>query len=147
MIVPNDILFAHISELLKEGKTVNFKVKGVSMLPFIVGDRDSVSIKALPFEEGDAVLAQLPSSAYVLHRVLKIEGTRVTLKGDGNLLGTESCSVTDVKGKVLAVLKKGEKRVEVNTPAYKRKIRCWNSLPYIVKRFYLAIYKRIFVRL
>lgn len=143
MIVPNDILFAEISELLKEGKTVNFKVKGVSMLPFIVGDRDSVSLKALPFEEGDAVLAQLPSSVYVLHRVLKIEGEQVTLKGDGNLQGTEHCRLEDVRGKVLAVLKKGEKRVEVDTPSYKKRVSRWNSLPYIIRRIYLAIYRRI----
>lgn len=143
MIVPNDILFAEISELLKEGKTVNFKVKGVSMLPFIVGDRDSVSMKALPFEEGDAVLAQLPSSVYVLHRVLKIEGELVTLKGDGNLQGTEHCRLEDVRGKVLAVLKKGEKRVEVDTLSYKKRVSCWNSLPYIIRRIYLAIYRRI----
>ncbi|MGM9787938.1 MAG: S24/S26 family peptidase [Candidatus Cryptobacteroides sp.] len=142
MIVPNDILFAEISELLKEGKTVNFKVKGVSMLPFIVGDRDSVSLKDLPFEEGDAVLAQLPSSVYVLHRVLKIDGDKVTLKGDGNLQGTEHCRLEDVKGKVLAVLKKGE-RVEVDTSSYKKRVRRWNSLPYIIRRIYLAIYRRI----
>ena len=143
MIVPNDILFAQISELLAAGKTVNFKVKGVSMLPFIVGDRDSVSLKALDFEVGDAVLAQLPSSAYVLHRVLRIEGERVTLKGDGNLQGVECCRKADVKGKVLAVLKKGEKSVDVSTEAYKRRIRRWNALPYIIRRIYLAIYRRI----
>ena len=43
-VVPNRILFANVCELLSQGKTVVIEVKGCSMLPFIVGDRDSVKL-------------------------------------------------------------------------------------------------------
>ncbi len=143
LIVPNDILFSHITGLLDEGKSVTFQVKGCSMLPFIVGDRDSVNVHRGDFAPGDAVLAHLPGGNYVLHRVESIDGDRVTLKGDGNLMGREHCRVEDVKGKVTQVLKRGSRPVDVTAPSYRWKIKRWNSLPYIVRRVVLAIIRRI----
>ena len=45
MIVPNAILLAEVSALVQEGKQVELLTKGCSMLPFIVGDRDSVRLR------------------------------------------------------------------------------------------------------
>ncbi len=143
LVVPNEILFAQITELLNSGKTVTFAVKGCSMLPFIVGDKDSVSVKREEFFPGDAVLAHLPNGHYVLHRVESIEGDNVTLKGDGNLTGREHCLVSDVRGKVVQVLKSGTRPVDVSRPSYKRRIRRWNNLPYICRRIVLAIKRRL----
>lgn len=142
MIVPNDILFAHVCEYLEHGKAVSFQVKGFSMLPFLVGDKDSVNVESLPFGVGDAVLVHLPDSRYVLHRVYKIEGDKVVLKGDGNLSGVEVCSRRDVKGKVTSVLKHGSRSVDVESVSYKRKVKIWNELPYIIRRVVLAFYRR-----
>ena len=47
LIINNDILFSKVVELLKEDKTVTIPVKGVSMLPFIKGERDSVELESL----------------------------------------------------------------------------------------------------
>lgn len=63
LVVPNNILFFHICDLLSQGKTVTFEAKGYSMLPFIVGDRDSVQLTQAWWGVGDAVLAKLPSGA------------------------------------------------------------------------------------
>ncbi len=143
LIVPNDILFNHITGLLDQGKSVTFQVKGCSMLPFIVGERDSVNVHKGEFAPGDAVLAHLPGGNYVLHRVESIDGDSVTLKGDGNLSGREHCRAEDVKGKVVQVLKRGSRPVDVTGPSYRRKVKRWNSLPYIVRRVVLAIMRRI----
>ena len=143
MIVPNDILFAQVCEYLESGKSVSFQVKGFSMLPFLVGDRDSVNVEYLPFVVGDAVLAHLPDSRYVLHRVYKIDGNVVVLKGDGNLRGTEKCRASDVKGKVTLVLKHGNRSVDVEKPSYKRRVKIWNGMPYIVRRVVLALCRRV----
>lgn len=155
LIVPNNILFAHISELLSKGKTVTFQVKGVSMLPFLVGDRDSVNVKSFDsYKVGDAVLVQLPDSRYVLHRIISIDSALddgqveadkiiITLKGDGNLKGTETCILSDIRGKVVQVLKKGKKSIDVESPIYKKRVALWSKMPYLAKRIYLALYRRL----
>ena len=45
MIVNNDAFFASVIDLLREGKRVTIPVKGTSMLPFIVAERDLVVLE------------------------------------------------------------------------------------------------------
>ena len=59
MKVANDILIPELARLLAEGKEVRFTPSGVSMRPFIEGDRDSVilaTLKRAP-RRGDILLA------------------------------------------------------------------------------------------
>lgn len=144
-VVPNRILFANVCELLSQGKTVVIEVKGCSMLPFIVGDRDSVKLAQTWWGVGDAVLSKLPNGEYVLHRVQKIEGKSVVLKGDGNLKGTEICALSDVKGKVVEVLKNGKRPVDVSSSLYRTRVKFWNAQPYLIRRVVLAVYIRLIV--
>ncbi len=86
--LPNDILIAEVGRLLNEGKDVVLMTKGSSMLPHIIGGRDSVLLrKNKEVNEGDVVLAEVGKSHYVLHRIVRIEGEEVTLRGDGNIVG------------------------------------------------------------
>lgn len=143
MLVPNAILLAEVSNLLAEGKEVELKAKGYSMLPFIVGDRDSVRLRREEVSEGDAVLAEIAPGHYVLHRIVGMDGGSVTLKGDGNLVGTEHCRPRDIKGKAVAVTSpKGKIRDLAGSGAKARAAR-WNALPYIVRRYTLAIIRRL----
>lgn len=67
---------------------MTLKVRGNSMLPFIVGDRDSVVlIKAQQLKNGDIVLAHLNNSRYVLHRIIKINSIGVSLLWEMEILG------------------------------------------------------------
>ena len=60
MELANEILFPEVAALLEEGHTVTLKAKGTSMMPFIVGGRDSVVLqKADRVAVGDIVLARL----------------------------------------------------------------------------------------
>ncbi len=116
------------------------------MLPFIVGNRDCVTLEPVsnPFP-GDIVLARLSNGQYVLHRILTITEGHVTLMGDGNLAGKEHCQLTDICGKVRVILKDGQKAVDPNTPSARRKASVWiKLLP--VRRYLLAIYRRIYLR-
>lgn len=143
MLVPNAILLTEVSNLLAEGKDVELKAKGYSMLPFIIGDKDSIRLRKEPVSEGDAVLAEIAPGKYVLHRIVSIKGEVVTLKGDGNLLETERCRTQDIKGKAIAVISpKGRVR---DLAGHKSKARAkrWNALPYIVRRYTLAIIRRL----
>lgn len=108
-IVSNNLLFEDIEKIIAEGKSVTLKTKGNSMRPFIIGGRDSVVLNNLSnraLECGDIVLAKLSSpSRYVLHRVIALQEGRVTLMGDGNIIGKEYCSVQDIVARVETIVK------------------------------------------
>ena len=60
MRIANDILIPELARLLKEGKEVRFTPSGVSMRPFIEGDRDSVILAVVSGSprKGDILLAK-----------------------------------------------------------------------------------------
>ena len=109
MRVENEILIGEMSRLLASGKEVRFSPSGVSMRPFIEGDRDSVVLRQLERapRRGDIVLAKAIAgngqAMYVLHRLVRIEGKRYVLQGDGNLAGEEYCGREDILGTVVAI--------------------------------------------
>lgn len=150
MRVENDILIPELARLLNEGKEVRFTPSGVSMRPFIEGDRDSVILAPLTRAPrvGDILLAKAQTEPqrtfYVLHRLVRIEKisdaeTRLVLQGDGNLSGEEYSSPADVIGLV--------KRVE--SPSGRRKPltrgRIWRALRPI-RGFLLKIYRHTILK-
>ncbi|MBO4447528.1 MAG: S24/S26 family peptidase [Bacteroidales bacterium] len=144
ILVPNSEILGEVSRLLDEGRLVTISTKGASMMPFIHTDVDSVTLKKFPDAMvGDIALAYLPSKRYVLHRIIRIEGDNVTLKGDGNLYGTEECTVQDIRGTVVKIIRPSGKEIEVLSHGFGRISRFWRGLPAIVRRVFLAIYRRI----
>lgn len=98
-VSPDDQNLAQVPRLLEEGKVVVLKkLKGNSMLPFIRGGKDSVILrKPEGIKVGDIVLAVFGGRP-IVHRVIAINGTKVTLMGDGNLQGTEKGDLSEVLG-------------------------------------------------
>lgn len=98
--IPNDILLGAVKKALREGHTCTISVKGRSMRPFLEDKRDRVILAPVtsPLAIGDAVLAEIREDTYVLHRIIEINGNVVTLMGDGNLRGTETCRAEDICG-------------------------------------------------
>lgn len=140
--VANEELLPEITKILSEGSSIAIKAKGNSMLPFIIGDRDSVVLqKKDKFAIGDIVLAEIAPNFFVLHRIVKIDGENIVLMGDGNLLGTEKCKKESIYGYVIAIIH-DEKRIDCNSKSEQLKAKIWaNLLP--VRRYLLAIYRRI----
>ena len=104
--VPNAELIPAIGKLIEEGQEVIFKPKGMSMLPFIRGGRDSVLLrKADELKVGDIALAEISKERYVLHRIEKMEGETIVLMGDGNLVGREKCRREDVMAIAVKIIK------------------------------------------
>ena len=90
--IANDILFAEARDRLREGCSVTIRVKGQSMLPFF-GSGAVVTIRPLREEDvrrGNVLFACTDSGHFLIHRVIDTAPERVTLMGDGNLVGTES---------------------------------------------------------
>lgn len=132
-LIANDILIPEMAALLQEGHQVRFTPSGVSMRPFIEGGKDSVVLERKPrYRVGDIVLMQLPTT-YVLHRLIAVDGDRVTLRGDGNLYGVEQGTQADILGYV----------TEIRSPKGCRKIICkgrvWHVL-FPVRGFLLKVY-------
>ena len=100
-----DAANAELLERLNEGKVIQLIPQGISMLPFIQGGRDTVQIhKEAKVGVGDIVLAPY-GGHLILHRVYAIEGTQLTLMGDGNLKGNEVIEASEVWGTVLEIIK------------------------------------------
>ena len=92
-------------ENLREGKMVQLAPKGISMIPFIRGEQDKVLVrKEETVGVGDIVLVVYRGNM-ILHRVYAIDGSRLTLMGDGNLQGTEVVETEEVLGTVLQIIK------------------------------------------
>ena len=134
--VANQILLEDAAALMEEGRDVTFRPLGSSMLPFIRGGRDSVTLRKLPtVKVGDMLLVRLEGPRYVLHRLIAIDGDRLTLMGDGNLAGTETCTKADVLGTVVAI-ERGKRVVKPGNGLWWRRLK-----PF--RRYILGIYRRI----
>ena len=129
--------------LVREGVSVTLPVYGNSMLPFIIGGKESVILQKpeLP-KVGDVVLAWADGYRYVVHRIIRINGDRVTLLGDGNLGGTEHCRVDDVKARVTHVVDAKGRQHDLYHTWRRRAAKVWFWLRPI-RRYLLAIYRRV----
>lgn len=145
--VPNDILIAKVKEILDRGATATFRVKGYSMRIFLEHERDLVTLKA-PIKEnlrvGDVVLAEDSPRHYVLHRIIERTGNNLVLKGDGNVRGTETCTIDNVIGIVTHFYRKGRQKSDtVEGWKWRTYSKVWLALS-PMRRYILAIYRRIF---
>lgn len=105
MIEMTDAANVELFEQLNEGKVIQLTPQGISMLPFIHGGCDKVQIhKEDKVEVGNIVLVPY-ENRMILHRVYRIEGTRLALMGDGNLKGEEIVERSEVWGTVVGIVK------------------------------------------
>ena len=124
--------------LLKEGHMVEFSPRGVSMRPFIEGGRDRVILKTCKEPRVGMIVLARVNNTFVLHRIYKIKGEEIILRGDGNLKGEEVCTEADIIGRVVQIKIMG-KRKRVTRG------RIWRHLPVFIKRWYLKIYRIVVI--
>ncbi len=129
--------------LVKDGVSVTLPVNGNSMLPFIIGGKESVILQPLgSVAVGDVVLAWADGCKYVIHRIIRIDGDRVVLMGDGNLVGTERCTLADIKARVTHVVDANGRTHHICNRWRQWAARLWFRLR-PVRRYLLAIYRRV----
>lgn len=134
--IPNDILLGEVAAVLRDGREAVIIPSGNSMLPFIRGGVDRVVLGPRPdIAVGDIVLAHV-GNRYLLHRVIAVDGAALTLMGDGNIAGTESCTAADVLGTVTEIIRPDGSR---RTPG---KAALWRALR-PVRRILLGVWKRL----
>jgi len=66
----------------------------------------------------------------------------VTLMGDGNLMGTEHCLLSDIKARVTHVVDAKERTHDINNRWRKLAAKMWFWLR-PMRRYLLAIYKKV----
>ncbi|MCQ2184717.1 MAG: S24/S26 family peptidase [Bacteroidales bacterium] len=138
LILPNEILIEETAKLLDEGTQVILCAKGNSMRPYIRDGKDSVLlVRADSVQPGDVVLARIAPKRYVLHRLRKMEGDVLTLKGDGNLDGTEKCRRQDIIGVATRIIRPSGKSVPMPSA------RLWLSLGRFPRRVFLGVVRRL----
>lgn len=136
-----------VVNFLNEGKTITLSLRGFSMRPFLEDNRDKALLKKAENPQvGEPVLAEIAPKHFVLHRIIKIEGDKVTLRGDGNL-ANEYCTLQDVKAQVIGFYRKGRKKLDLITGwKWRWYSKIWMGL-YPYRRYLLAIYRRYWIRL
>ena len=139
----NNIVIKDAIALVREGRRVVLPVKGFSMNPFIIGDRESVELVSphQPLKVGDVVLAWVNGTHYVVHRIIGSDGDKVTLMGDGNIAGVEYCTTDEVAAVAEYVVAPNGKRRYLSASGRMRFARLWGRL-LPVRRWILAIYRR-----
>lgn len=135
-----------IIKLLNEGHTVTLMLRGYSMRPFLEDKRDkALLIKPQRPTIGMPVLAEIEEKRFVLHRIVKISGDDVTLRGDGNI-SVEHCKISDIKGEAIGFYRKGRDKMDkTNGLKWIAYSALWTLL-LPVRRYLLAILRRTMFR-
>lgn len=135
----DEIIIQEAVRLVADGVSVTFPVKGRSMMPFIIGGRESVVLqKPDNIKVGHVVLAEVGHKRYVVHRIIRIgQDGCITLMGDGNIRGTESCSLHQVLARATHVVDQQGKRRPLESRWQMFKARVWHRLRPL-RRYLLA---------
>ena len=83
-IVETTAYVSILRELAEEGKEVNMRIAGNSMLPFLVHERDYICFKKPDRElkRGDMVFYQRKNGRYIMHRIWKVKAGKYYMTGD-----------------------------------------------------------------
>ena len=157
--LPNAEFLPHVCALVDEGHNVSIRAKGSSMRPFLESGRDiAVLSKKESYKVGDVVLAEIEKGHYVLHRIDAIHTpqgfavktatsdpeARITLRGDGNVRGTESCLLRDIRCIASAFERRGKVWNTSTSRFWRFYSRVWPAL-LPVRRYLLAAYRLLWL--
>ena len=129
----NSAMFGIAAEELTAGRAVRISVMGRSLRPFFSSGQ-TIELKPITPEAlfiGSVVLARISAEQYAVHRILAIDGERVTLMGDGNIIGKEYVTRADIYGYVEC------------SPRHLRWAKAWRAL-LPLRRYLIAIDRRVF---
>lgn len=143
-----------IEEILSGGGEFRMYPKGVSMLPLIVQNRDSVVLMRnsdQPAKKHDIVFYRRKNGQFVLHRVMKIEKDgSYTMCGDNQTVLEKGIEKEQIIGYV-AKLYKGEKERNLKSIGHRLYVLFYCCMPIrkairFPKRAVNAVCRRVFKR-
>jgi len=128
-VLPNDLYFAWVEEEIAQGRPVQFRLKGVSMFPLMRNGKDEVLLYPCKGEElkpMDVVLFKYRGK-HLLHRIIRRDGDCLYIQGDGSYVAKEECMVSDVVGKMQAVVRPSGKKVSVDSRRWRIQSTLWQK--------------------
>ena len=146
-MVANNVFFSWLEEEIAQGKPVRFRLKGNSMFPLLRNGKDVVVLEKCPAESlqpMDVVLFRYRGK-HVLHRIIRREGERLLIQGDGSIVAKEECTVDDVVGKVLRICRPSGKEIPVGSWQWTIPSRMWHGLGFM-RTWLLRVAYRLFLR-
>ena len=145
MKVENKLFFEQVESLLGDARSVTLKVRGNSMNPWLWDGRHSVVVRRHTAEDVEVgkVLFFVSDGRWIMHRLERIEGDVLTFAGDGNYRLKERVRREDVRGVMESVVTPSGRVVRCDGWEWRAKSRLWLMLPAIVRRYILAVVRRI----
>ncbi|MBR1668024.1 MAG: S24/S26 family peptidase [Bacteroidaceae bacterium] len=145
LIVENSVFLPQVVQLIAEGHQATIVARGSSMRPFIEDSRDKLIFgKADSIAVGDVILAEVTDGHFVCHRIERLDGDTVTMRGDGNVTGTEVFPRARVRAKLLQVVRKGKTYTLATSNIWKCYSAVWpRLLP--MRRYLLALYRLLWL--
>ena len=141
-----DIATADIADLLDEGAQFKIVVRGYSMLPLLGFGRDTIILRRVDTHEdisGRIAMFRGENRRIVVHRIIGINGGIVSLRGDGNLYQVEQCRREEIIAVLESVVRESGKEISCTSRRWHRKERLWLSTPLWMRRYALAILRRL----
>lgn len=143
--VENNIFLPQVVQLIEEGHKATIIARGNSMRPFIEDSRDKLVFgKVDSLSVGDVILAEVTEGHFVCHRIEKMEVGMVTMRGDGNVEGTEVFPEENVRAKLVQVVRKGKTYTLTTSALWKCYSAIWPKL-LPVRRYLLALYRLLWL--
>lgn len=160
LVVPNDLFFSWVLSHLEMEPAI--PVKGFSMLPFIRGGKDLVVLEQVKddWRVDDIVLFHIgpqEGGRYIMHRILRIDGDRVEIMGDGVLKNREHVTRDCLLARAQCILRGGARKVDTfnyrtlpagvkavdpYSPAELRKVHLWQRIR-PARRYILFVYRHL----
>lgn len=135
----------NIERLIAVGESFELRVTGFSMLPLLGYGNDTIIVRrTTPTESIERRVAMFRErdGHIVVHRVQSIKDGIVTLKGDGNIRGTEQCPRERIIGVVERVRRGNGRVVSCTSWWWRTRERLWLWQPLIIRRYALAVMRR-----
>lgn len=143
VFLQNRVFLPQLVQLIDEGHTATITARGSSMMPFIRHNRDQLIFsRAEDIKVGDVVLAEISEGTFVCHRIESISEGKVTMRGDGNIKGTEVCPISSVRAILSAIVRNGK-------TYYTATSRTWHAYSWLwvrllpLRRYILAVLRRL----
>lgn len=136
-IVSIDELMPIMKDTLYNGGKVTFTPKGISMLPMLRSDVDTVTLEkpVFPLRKYDIPLYTRDNGKYVLHRVVKVTNHGYVMRGDNQLINESGINESQIIGVVTDFSRNG-KKFSVNNFRYRVYCVLWTNTLFL-KKIYL----------
>ena len=130
-IIPANIFFGNIEQMISEGKDVEVRCFGGSMNPYLRGDGSEVLVVS-PFSPEEltpgTIVAFCYHGKYLCHRIIRCNGEKLLIQGDGLIKEQEQVLDSDIIGIVRTIIRRNGKPVSTQSKVARLYWRCWSFL-------------------